>query len=148
MNDPGFGQATIIQGLIILLVAPFLVLTTLGIFVFCRQPAAAIRSAQTDVWPPVVLPWSQTAYNITFTGRRAKPSRFQNKPVDMLFVMDVSGSMAPLLGTFSNIAHDLARQLEVQKAGQIRFALVQFGDNSQFSRNGPAKPSDFHDGLD
>jgi len=50
--------------------------------------------------------------------------------------------------TFPNIAHDLARQLEVQKAGQIRFALVNLATTLKFSRNGPPKPSDFHDGLD
>ncbi len=148
MDDRGFDRQRFIRGLILLLLAPVLVLLALALFVVVANRLPQSAALKTDVWPSVVMPWGQSAYNITFTGQKSQVQPVQNKPVEMLFVMDVSGSMAPLLKYVSDIAHDLARQLEAQKPGQIRFALMQFGDNSRVLTQWTAKPSEFHEGLD
>src|SRR5262245_55105244 len=112
MKEQVFDRGRFIQGLILLLLAPVLVLLALAVFVLAANWAPQSSALKTDVWPPVVMPWGQATYNITFTGQKNQATPVQNKPVDMLFVVDVSSSMTPILKYMSDVAHDLARQLE------------------------------------
>ena len=147
MNDQVFDRQRFIRGLILLLLAPVAALLALAIFVFVANWAPQSGALKTDVWPPVVMPWGQAAYNITFTGQKDKATPAQNNPAELLFVVDVSSSMTPILGYMADVAHDLARQLEAQKQGKVRFALIQFGDQPQVLTQWTNDPSQFHSGL-
>jgi Mg-chelatase subunit ChlD len=84
------------------------------------------------VAPQIVFTGEPTSYTISFLGHKApRPEGKPPPPVDMIFVVDVSGSMSDSLSDMVQAARTVAHELTTTKThGQIRFALTVFDSNN------------------
>lgn len=147
MIRQGLDKRSLLRGLLILLLAPTLVVVLLALYVYIGNLLPQSGPLQTSVSPAVVMPWGESAYYISFDGKKTGAQPVQKPPMDMVIVVDVSGSMTEFLSAMSEAAHEMARQLEAEKPGHIRFALIQFDTADQLITNWTDNPAELHDGL-
>src|SRR5215204_5491128 len=120
-----------LKGLLILLLAPVAVLALLAAYVYWSNSRPQAARLQTRVAPQVVLPGSEAAYYMTFTGEEKAPDA-QPANVDIAFLIDVSGSMTSSLPAMSEAAYKVASELSAEK-GRIRFALIRFDTDAEIT---------------
>lgn len=146
MIRQGLDKRSFLRGLLILLLAPVLVLVLLALYVYIGNLLPQSGALQTSVSPQVVLPWGESACYITYNGIKTGTQPVEN-PIDMAFVVDVSGSMTQFLPAMSEAAHKMTRELEAKKPGNVRFALIQFDTLEQVITNWTDNPAELREGL-
>jgi hypothetical protein len=82
------------------------------------------------VQPEVVFPWQEAHFLATVGGDSAGPVH-KPEPLDIAFLVDVSGSMTKSIPTMANAVREMARQLMAVKGDTVRFALVRFDTEAE-----------------
>jgi len=139
------GWKSFFLGLLLVLLAPLLVVAGVALWVNYAnaQPQAGQVTAAVD--PQVVWPWQEAAYLLTLHGdRRTDPE--PSPPVDIVFMIDVSGSMTSSLPEMSRAAEAVVRDL-VAGGDPIRFALVRFDTEAEILIPWTGDPGIFQQGL-
>lgn len=134
-------------GWIILILAPLSVLGVLAAYAYWDNAHAHPGDLQTRVSPPVILPGGEATYYITYDGNRDDRPAPEPPPIDMLFMVDVSGSMTESLPYMADAAIKVMKELADQRPGQIRFALVRFDVEAHVINEWTANPQDLYAGL-
>lgn len=117
------------KGFGILVVAPILVLIAFaGVAYLSNQPKPG-AILQTEVSPAIVFPWNQTAYIYRFDGSALEKT--EPRPVDLVFLIDVSGSMRSSMPAMAEAARQLIHSLQKSEPGSMRFALMRFDTQAQ-----------------
>ena len=134
-----------LKGLLILLLAPLVVLALFAAYVYWANSRPQTGQLQARVEPQVILPGGEATYFITFTGEQPKP-RATPTTVDIVFLIDVSGSMTSSLPAMADAAHRVAQELSSEK-GRIRFSLIRFDTEAEVSTPWTEDPEALFAGL-
>lgn len=138
-------------GLLVLLLAPWLVLAALAIYVWVVNAQPQTASLQTRVAPQVVMPWvEEAAYYVAFEGYRYNPAAPPPPPpqVDIAFMVDESGSMVSTIGEMAKAARAVAEGLSKEQPGRIRFAAIRFDTGAELESDWTDAPGKLYAGLD
>ena len=140
---------TFIIGLLVLILTPILVIG--GFFAYTYLSNARPQSGllHYSVEPQIVFTGEPTTYTVRFNGHKApRPEGKPSPPVDMIFVVDVSGSMHSSLPDMVNAAHAVANELVITNpSNHISFALTQFHDSSEIKSGWTSDPNRLYAGL-
>lgn len=118
-------------GLLILLLAPTLVLVLLSLLVMLLNGRPQQSQLQTSVKPAVVFPWQETAYTYKFNGEDLQKT--EPKSVDIVFLIDVSGSMRQSIPAMAKAAKSLAEALNKSEPNLVRYGLVRFDSEAEIA---------------
>ncbi len=121
---------TFVCVLLALLLAPLAVVAGFAAYVHRANGVAQTGPLQTGVYPQVVWPWQDAAYLLTVRAT-PKTDAPPAPPIDMVFVIDVSGSMQSSMSAMAEAAHALARELAFGRPDQVRFALIRFDTEAE-----------------
>jgi hypothetical protein len=140
------GRSKYLKGLLVLLAAPCVVLALLAAYVYISNGRPQDGPLQTRVEPAVVFPGGEATYFVDFRGEphEAAPP----PPVDIAFLIDVSGSMTASLPAMSRAAHTVARELASESPGRIRFALIRFDTEAEITTPWTESPEQLFAGLE
>lgn len=136
---------TFLIGFLILLLTPLLVI---GGFWACthwynQRPQAGLL--QCAVAPEMVWTGEPTTYTVTFLGDTiARPANQPPKPLDMIFVVDVSPSMGQIFSEMAKAAQAVAKNLQ---PNNVRFALVSFREFAKIEVPWTTDPNALYTGL-
>ncbi len=134
-----------LTGLLLVVAAPLLVLLAFAAWVHVANAGAWTGPLVTTVHPQVVLPWQHAAY--LFTAQRSSDATpALPEPIDVVFLVDVSGSMTGSLPAMARAAHAVAR--EMSEAGDLRFALVRFDTEAEVDTPWTTDPEELGGGLE
>ncbi len=134
-----------IIGLLILILTPILVITGFAAYTYLYNARPQSGLLQYNIEPQIVFTGEPTRYTISFLGNKAQ--RSTEKPlVDMIFVVDVSGSMSDSLSEMVQAAHTVAQEL-TNTQGDIRFALSVFDSHNNIKASLNDDISNFYAGL-
>lgn len=133
-------------GLLILLLVPAMVVAALGGYAEWRNAQTQPGPLLTDVTPAVALPWSEVTYHVTLKGGRYD-STSGPSPVDVAFIIDVSGSMRESLPAMADAAHTVVRELD-RRSSRIRFAVLRFDTESAINTDWTGDTSAVAKGLE
>src|ERR1700759_5450849 len=134
-----------LKGLLILLLSPLAVLALFAAYVYWANSRPQTGQLQTRVQPQVVLPGAEATYYFKFTGEERKPNA-SPPTVDIVFLIDVSGSMTSSLPAMADAAHRVAQELSSEK-GRIRFALIRFDTEAEITTPWTEDPEELFSGL-
>jgi hypothetical protein len=134
-----------LKGLLILLLTPVVALLLLAAYVYWANSRPQAGRLQTRVAPQVTLPGQEAAYYITLLGGEEKASA-PPPPVDIAFLIDVSGSMTNSLPAMADAAHKVAQELASEK-GRIRFSLIRFDTEAEVNTPWTEDPEALYSGL-
>lgn len=134
-----------LRGLLILLAAPCVVLALFAAYVYVANSRPQVGALRTRVEPAVVLPWGEATYYLDFHGERDEPGA--PPPIDIVFLVDVSGSMTASLPAMADAAHTMARELASESPGRIRFALIRFDSQAEITTPWTEDPGQLFEGL-
>ncbi|MCP4698615.1 MAG: VWA domain-containing protein [Gammaproteobacteria bacterium] len=76
--------------------------------------------------PQILFTDERADYSITFRGSVLEPEQSVAKPLDIIFVVDVSISMSDSLPEMAEAARIVANELEHSYTEEVRFALISF----------------------
>lgn len=135
-------------GLVLLLLAPTLVLAGFAAYTLWANARPQPGPVETRVRPQVVWPWQETVDLITVRGDLRPPEAPPPRPVDMVFLIDVSGSMTGSLPAMRDAAHQVALDLAHGQPGRVRFALIAFDTEAEVLTGWTTDPAVLKGGLD
>jgi len=135
-----------LKGLLVLLLAPFLVLALFAVYVYVANSRPQGGALRTRIEPAVVLPGMESTYFLDFNGE-AEKEEAPPPPVDVAFLIDVSGSMTASLPAMANAAHQVAQELASESPGRIRFSLIRFDTEAEINTPWTADPEQLYEGL-
>jgi len=140
---------TFIIGFLILTLTPILVIGGFAAYTYLSNASPQSGLIQYSVEPQIVFTGEPVNYNIHFSGDKApRPEGKPMPPLDMIFVIDVSGSMHSSLPDMKNAARTVARELvNAYPSGHIRFSLTQFHDSSEIKSAWTPDPNVLYTGL-
>src|SRR5437588_9914618 len=98
-------------GLLWLLLAPTIVVLAFAGYTYFANSMPQGGVLRTAVRPQVVLPWQDATYFLAFNGRTDKAEKVKEQPVDMVLMIDVSGSMTSSLPIMSQAAYSVSKEL-------------------------------------
>lgn len=148
MSGKSAGRGQYLKGLLVLLLSPLLALAALYAYVCARNMAPQPGALRTSVKPQAVFPWDREAtYLITFDGAAPAQPSAAPPPIDIAFLIDVSGSMTSSLPAMAQAAHRVTTDLTAGNPGFIRFALVRFDTESEITTDWTADPEELYAGL-
>jgi len=119
------------KGFAILILAPTLVLVALAGIVHGVNAFEKGGHLSTMVSPQVVLPGGNATFFITFDGNSDKAAPKPRKPLDIAFLIDISGSMRESLPFMAEAAAQAAREMHAALGDRVRFALIKFDSASK-----------------
>ena len=138
--------ADYLKGLAICLLLPLLVLLVLAIYVYVVNSTYQTGPLHTNIHHPVVFAGQQTVFDIIFKkppeGKKAPPP-----PIDIVFAIDVSGSMTASLPDMSNAAKSVATELSKSDPGFVNFSLIQFDSDAKTLTDWTSDPDVLYEGL-
>lgn len=134
-----------LRGLLLLLLSPLAVLALFASYVYWANGRPQTGQLRTRVEPQVVLPGAEATYYITFTGEERKPSA-PPTTVDIVFLVDVSGSMTSSLPAMADAAHRVAQEFSSEK-GRVRFSLIRFDTEAEITTPWTEDPEVLFAGL-
>jgi hypothetical protein len=134
-------------GLVILLGIPLLVL--LAFDIYARWEAARPQDGLLEcrVVPPVKYPWNEANYVFTFRGDKGSAPSVPVTNVDIVFLIDVSGSMHGSLDDMAEAAHEVAEELKSEMGENINFALIRFDTEAEVNTDWTSDPKNLYAGL-
>lgn len=136
-----------LAGLLWLLLAPTIVVLGFAGYTYFANSSAQSGVLRTAVQPQVVLPWQDATYFLTFSGQTEKSVKAKEEPVDIVLMIDVSGSMTSSLPTMSEAASNVAKELAAGKPGLIRFGLISFDTKAEITTPWTSDPAELEKGL-
>jgi Mg-chelatase subunit ChlD len=135
-----------LKGLLILSAAPCVVLALFAAYVYVVNARPQEGTLRTRVEPAVVLPGGEATYYVDFRGERDEPDA-PPPPIDIAFLIDVSGSMTDSLPDMADAAHAVARELASETPGRVRFALIRFDSQAEITTPWTEDPGQLFEGL-
>lgn len=113
-----------LTGLLVCLAAPSVVvlacyLTALGLN---QRPSSG--PLHTGTSSNLVLPWQELAFRYDFDGSNLK--KVEPSPVDLVFLIDVSGSMSESIPQMAAAANQLTEALSLTAPGLVRYGVIRF----------------------
>lgn len=141
------GKRQYLIGPAVLLLSPLFVLAALYAYVAAANALPQKGRLRTSVEPQIVLPWGEAVYDITYDGREQQETPPAEPPVDVAFLVDVSGSMTDSLPDMSAAAHEVAKELSASRAGVFRFALIRFDTEAEVITDWTEDPEQLFAGL-
>jgi hypothetical protein len=138
---------TFLIGFLLLILAPILVIGGFIGYTYWKNALPQTGLLHSSVAPQILFPGDRAEYSITFHGNLAQKPSGELKPLDMIFVVDTSSSMADTLPYMIQAAHKVAQEIVQGYAGKPRFALIQFNDNAIIEADWTFEPSILHAGL-
>jgi len=140
---------TFIIGLLVLILTPILVIGGFAAYTHLSNASSQSGLLHYSVEPQIVFTGEPTTYTVRFNGHKApRPEGKPPPPVDMIFVVDVSGSMHESLPDMVNAAHAVANELVKTNPSQhISFALTQFHDSSEIKSGWTSDSNRLYAGL-
>jgi von Willebrand factor type A domain-containing protein/tubulin-like protein len=146
MNRDRFNRKYFI-GALLLLLTPVLVIAGFAIYVHLANAKPQSAPLQSGVKPEVVFPWQEATYLIDFDGNKESAKPAPQPPVDIAFLIDVSGSMTSSLGAMASAAHQVAKELADAKPGDTHFALIRFDSEAAINTRWTPDPEKLYEGL-
>jgi hypothetical protein len=136
-------------GLVILLLTPFVVLLGFGIYVQVVNAQPQLGELQTSVSPQVVMPWGEATYYVAFDGYKAQPGvpPAPPPPVDIVFMVDESGSMITTIKDMAAAAHTVNQELSKEQPGRIRFSAIRFDTGAEVEVDWTESSEQLSEGL-
>lgn len=141
------GKKHYLLGLLVLLLSPLVVLAALAAYVLITNAVPQKGQLHTAVEPQVVLPWGEAAYAVTYTGEKPAAAPAPEPPLDIVFLIDVSGSMLSSLPDMARAANEVTKELSAAKPGLVRFALISFDTKAEITTDWTAEPEQLYAGL-
>jgi len=139
---------TFIIGLIVLILTPILVLGVFATYTYLSNARPQSGLLHCSVEPAVVFTGDVASYTVTFNGHKAPHPGGGTPPLDMIFLVDISGSMHSSLPNMINAARTVANELvTTYPSGKISFALIQFHDSSETKSGWTSDPNTLYAGL-
>ncbi|MFL6284968.1 MAG: VWA domain-containing protein [Pyrinomonadaceae bacterium] len=135
-----------LKGLLILLAAPCVVLALFAAYVYVANARPQEGALRTRVEPAVVLPGGEATYYVDVRSERDVPDA-PPPPIDIAFLIDVSGSMTDSLPDMAEAAHIVAEELASESPGRIRFALIRFDSQAEIATPWTEDPKQLFAGL-
>jgi hypothetical protein len=136
----------LLSELLLLLMAPAAVLAGLAAYVTwanSRSPSGVLTAT---VRPAVVWPWQEADYLMTVRGEVRTTAR-PVAPIDLVLLVDVSGSMWRSLPAMAQAAREAAAELAAAEPGRMRFALIRFDTKAEISTSWTESPAELAAGL-
>lgn len=137
---------TYVKGLLISL-TPLLVFPILAVYVWVANALPQEGALTTSISPQVAYTGQEAAYYINFTGRAEDAPPAPPPPIDMAFLIDVSGSMSASLDSMADAARQVTSDLSNANP-DIRFSLMQFSSGAETLVDWTADPAVLGAGLD
>ncbi|HKR11580.1 MAG TPA: tubulin-like doman-containing protein [Pyrinomonadaceae bacterium] len=161
-------------GLFVLLLTPFLVLTAFALYVYMSNSQPQSGELQTKVSPQVVLPWEEAVYYIEYAGFKPPPTPTpapppppppppspdstpspapsptpvpSPSPIDVVFIVDESGSMIDSIAAMASAAQSVVEDLAKDRPGRFRYAAIRFNEAAEIQVDWTEKPQELVDGL-
>ena len=138
--------ADYVKGLAVCLLFPLIVLLGLSVYVYVANSTYQTGPLHTNVHHPVLFAGQQTVFDIIFKkppeAKKAPPP-----PIDIIFAIDVSGSMTNSLPDMSNAARSVATEMSKGDPGFVNFALIQFDSEVRTLKDWTADPEVLYQGL-
>lgn len=134
-------------GLLLLLLAPTLVLALFAGYAYFDNLRPQSGDLQTWVKPAVVLPGGEAAYYMKFSGKKSDAPQTPMPPLDIVFIVDVSGSMTDSLPAMAAAATDVLKEFAAERPGQTRFALIRFDTLAEITTDWTDNPENLYPGL-
>jgi hypothetical protein len=140
---------TFIVGLLILILTPILVIGAFAAYTYWANARPQAGLLHCRVEPQVVFKGDEVTYTMSFLGEDAtRPEGKPAPPVDMVFVVDTSGSMHSSLSDMTQAARTVAHEIATAyPSGHIRFALTQFHDSSEIKAGWTPDSNTLYAGL-
>lgn len=135
----------LLLGILLVLGLPAAVVAALAIWVHIANRRPQSGPLNVRVQPEVVFPWQQAHFLITVNG--AADSKATVEPLDVVFAIDVSGSMVESIPTMAEAARRAATQLAAFRGRAVRFSLVSFDVPAEIAVPWTEAPAVFYDGL-
>ncbi|HKQ06941.1 MAG TPA: VWA domain-containing protein [Blastocatellia bacterium] len=135
--------------MIILLLTPFAVLLGFAVYVYIVNAQPQLGDLQTRVSPQVVMPWGEATYFVAFDGHKPTASApAPLPPVDIVFMVDESGSMIMTIKDMAAAARTVTQELSKEQPGRIRFSAIRFDTSAQVEVDWTETPEKLAEGLD
>ena len=141
-------RKSFLGGLLLLLLVPTLVLVGFAVYVYGTNARPQPGPVQTTVHPQVVWPWQEAVDLITVRGDLKLEEAPPPKPVDMVFLIDVSGSMTDSLPAMRDAAYRVAKELAAGQPGRVRFSLIRFDTEAEITTGWTGDPEILRAGLE
>src|SRR6266705_5050865 len=137
-------------GLVVLLLTPLVVLLGFAVYVHVGNAQPQLSEMQTSVSPQVVMPWGEATYYIAFDGYNPKPGAPPQPlpPVDIVFMVDESGSMITTIKDMAAAARTVTQELSKEQPGRIRFSAIRFDTGAEIEVDWTDNPEELSKGLD
>src|SRR3954453_2740159 len=110
-------------GTLLLLGLPVVVLAALSVYVHVVNARPQKEPLHVGVKPQVVFPWQEAHFLVTIAGQPKEVTK-PPEPLDIAFLVDVSGSMTSSIPTMAEAVRQMTHALA--DANDVRFALVRF----------------------
>ena len=117
-------------GTLLLLGLPSAVLAALAMYVFIANARPQTSPLQVRVQPQVVFPWQEAHFLATVSEPPPSVPK-PPEPLDIAFLVDVSGSMTESIPTMATAVREMTRELSTGSANDTRFALVRFDTDAE-----------------
>ncbi len=136
---------TFLIGLLILLVTPLLVVGGFWAYTHWHNQQPQKGLLQCAVAPEMVWTEEPTTYTMTFLGDTlSRPANLPLKPLDMIFVVDVSPSMGQIFPDMATAAQTVAKNMQ---PNNVRFALISFHQDADIKVSWTTDPNALYKGL-
>ncbi len=133
------------RGLATLIIVPLLVLSALAAFVWVSNAMPQSGAVAYAVKPAVTFVGRQSVYEISVDGVTEEDAQ-PEPPIDMVFLIDVSGSMSSSLGAMAEAARSVTGDLSHNRP-DTQFALVGFDSKAETLTDWTLDPSMLYQGL-
>lgn len=117
-------------GTLLLLGLPAAAVTALAVYVFIANARPQKAPLHVRVQPQVVFPWQEAHFLATVSEPQPVAPK-PPEPLDIAFLVDVSGSMTESIPTMAAAVRDMTRELAAVRANDTRFALVRFDTDAE-----------------
>lgn len=134
-------------GLLLLLLAPTAVLGLFAAYAYWDNLGPHSRPLEAWVDPPFVLPSGEAFYFVRFSGQKEAAEPAPETPLDVTFIVDVSGSMTESLPIMATAATEVLKELVATRPGLIRFALIRFDVDAEINTDWTGDPQHLYPGL-
>lgn len=117
-------------GTLLLLGLPAAAVAALAAYVFVANARPQKAPLHVRVQPQVVFPW-QEAHFLATVSEPPPAAPKPPVPLDIAFLVDVSGSMTESIPTMAVAVREMTRELSASKDNDTRFALVRFDTDAE-----------------
>ncbi len=121
---------TFFYGLLLLILAPIGIISGFIAYTHWFNALPQTGYLHSEVTPQILFSGERAEYSITYHGNLIPKPSGKLKPLDMIFVVDISSSMDQTLPDMIQAAWTVAQELDQGYAGTARLALIPFNTSA------------------